>query len=39
MAYRTLEQDLTEAFEKRGIKVIEIKVEKGATLYTIKVER
>lgn len=35
----TLETDLLECFEKRGIFVERLDVEEGATLYKIKVKR
>jgi len=37
--YKTLEEDLRNCFEKRSIKVEEIKVIDGATKYIIKVKR
>lgn len=35
----TLEEDLIQCFEKRGIEVECILVESGCTKYTIKVKR
>ena len=35
----TLEEDLIDCFERRGILVERLDVEKGATLYKIKVKR
>ncbi len=35
----TLEEDLTQCFNKRNIEVKSIEVTKGATTYLIKVKR
>lgn len=35
---RTLEQDLTHCFNKRGARVKSIEVSESATLYVMKVE-